>query len=119
MYLRTTVTNQNSIQEEIKSRLHSGNATCHSVQNLLSSSLLSKHIKSKIYSTIILPFVFCGCETWSLILREVHRLRVCDKSVLRRIFVSRIDQVTGKWRKLHNERLNYQFSSLSIFQVIK
>ena len=60
-YLGTTLTNQNSIQEEIKSRLKSGNACCHLVQNLLSSSLLSKNIKIKIYRTIILPIVLYGC----------------------------------------------------------
>jgi len=62
-YLGTTLTNQNSIQEEIKSRLNSGNACYHSVQNLLSSSLLSTDLKIKIYRTIILPVVLCGCET--------------------------------------------------------
>jgi hypothetical protein len=67
-YLGTTLTNQNSIQEEIKDRLKSGNACCHSVQNLLSSSLLSKNLKIKIYRTIILSVVLYGCETWSLTL---------------------------------------------------
>jgi len=56
------------IQEEIKWRLNSGNACYHSVQNLLSSSLLSKTLKIKIYRTIILPLVLYGCETWSLTL---------------------------------------------------
>jgi hypothetical protein len=64
-YLRTTLTNQNSIQEEIKSRLKSGNACYHSVHNILSSSLLSKNLKIKIYKTIILPLLLYGCETWS------------------------------------------------------
>ena len=59
----------NSVQEEIKSRLKSGNACCHSVQNLLSSSLLSKNLKIKVYKTIIFPFVLYGCETWSLSLK--------------------------------------------------
>ena len=62
-YLGTTLTNQNSIQEEIKNRLKLGNACYHSVQNLLSSSLLSKNKKIKIYRTIILPVVLYGCET--------------------------------------------------------
>ena len=75
-YLGTTLTNQNSIQEEIKSRLKLGNACYYSVQNLLSSSLLSKTLKIKIYRTIILPVVLYGCETWSLPLREERRLRV-------------------------------------------
>ena len=64
------LTNQNSIQEEIKSRLKSGNACYALVQNLLSSSLLSQNLKIKIYRNIILPVVLFGCETWSLILRE-------------------------------------------------
>ena len=70
-YLRTTLTNQNSIQEEIKSRLKSGNVFYHSEQNLVSSSLLSKNLKIKIHRTIILPVVLYGCETWSLTLRNV------------------------------------------------
>ena len=69
-YLGTTLTSQNFIREEIKSRLKPGNACCYSVQNLLSSSLLSKTLKIKIYRTIILPVVLYGCETWSLTLRE-------------------------------------------------
>jgi len=60
-YLETTLTNQNSIVEEIKSKLRSGNACCHSVQNLLSSRLLSKNLKIKIYRNIILPIVLYGC----------------------------------------------------------
>ena len=63
-YLGTTLTNQNSIVEEITSRLRSGNAYYHSVQNLLSSRLLSNNLKMKIYRTIILPVVLYGCEAW-------------------------------------------------------
>ena len=96
-YLGTTLTNQNSVQEEIKSRLKSGNACYHSVQNLLASSLLSKNLKIKIYRTIILPVFLYGCETWSLTLREGHRLRVFENRVLRRIFGPRRDGVTGEW----------------------
>ena len=95
-YLGTTLTNQNSIQEEIKSRLKSGNACCHSVLNLLFSSLLSKNLKIKIYRTKILPVVLYGCETWSLTLREEHRLRVFENRVLRRIFGPRRDGLTGE-----------------------
>jgi len=69
-YLGTILTNQNSIQEEIKSSLKPGNALSHSVQNTLSSSLLSKNIMINIYRTIILPFVLYGCETWSFKMRE-------------------------------------------------
>jgi len=84
-YLGTTLTDQNSIQEENKSKLKSGNACYHSVQNLLSSSLLSKNLKIKIYITIILPVVLYGWETWSLIVREERRLRVLENRVLKRI----------------------------------
>jgi hypothetical protein len=82
-YLGTTLTNRNSIQEEIKSRLKSGNVCYHSVQDLLSSSLLSKNTKIMIYRTIILPVVLYGCETWSLTPREGHRLKVFENRVLR------------------------------------
>jgi len=93
-YFGTTLTNQNSIQEEIKSRLKSENACCHSVQNILSSSLLSKNLKIKLYRTIILPIVLYGCETWSLTLRDERRLRVFENTVLRRVFGPKRDEVT-------------------------
>ena len=94
-YFGTTLTHQNSIQNEIKSRLKSGNACYHSVQNLLSFSLLSKNIKIKIYRTINLPVVLYGCETWSLTLREENRLRLFENRVVRRIFRPKRDQVAG------------------------
>jgi hypothetical protein len=75
------MSNQNDIHDEIKSRLNSGNACSYSVQNLLSSRLILKHLKIKIYKTVILPVVLYGCETWSLTLREEHRLRVSENSV--------------------------------------
>ena len=96
-YLEKTLTNQDSMQEEIKSRLKSGNACNHSMQNLLSSSLLSKNLKIKIYRTIILPVVVYVCETWSLTLREERRLRVFENRLLRRIFGPMWDEVTGEW----------------------
>jgi hypothetical protein len=68
-YLGTTLTNQNDIHDEIKNRLNSGNACYYSVQNLLSSCLISKNLNIKIYKTVILPVVLYGCETWSLTLR--------------------------------------------------
>ena len=118
-YLGTTLTNQNSIAEEIKSRLRSGNACYHSVQNLLSSRMLSKNLKVKIYRTIILSVVMYGCEAWSLILREERKLRVFENMVLRRIFVPRRYEVTGEWRRLHNEELSDLYSSPNIVRVIK
>jgi hypothetical protein len=105
-YLEMTVTNQNLIHEEIKRRLNSGNACYYSVQNLLSSRLLSKNVKVKIYKTIILPVVLYGCETWSLTLREEHKLRVFENRVLRRIFGPKRNELTGSWRKLQNEELH-------------
>jgi len=102
-YLGTNLTNQNSIAEEIKSRLRSGNACYHSMQNLLSSRLLSKNLKIKIYRTVILPVVLYGCGTWSLTRREERKLRVFEKRVLRRIFGPRRDEVTGEWRRWHND----------------
>jgi hypothetical protein len=102
-YLGTTLTNQNSIVEKIKSRLRSENACYHSVQKLLSSSFLYKNIKCKIYRTIVWPVVLYGYEAWSLTLRGECALRVFDNSVLRRIFGAKRDEVTGEWLKLHNE----------------
>jgi len=93
------------LQEEIKSRLQAGNASYHSVLNLLSASLLFKNLSIKIYIIIILPVVLYGCETWSLTLREERRLRVYKYRVLRRIFRLKRDGVTREWRKLHNEEL--------------
>ena len=118
-YLGTTLTNHSSIQEEIKSRLKLGNVCYHSVQNLLSSSLLSVNLKIKIYRTIILPVVLYGCETWSLTLREERRLRAFENRVLRRIFGAKRDGLTGEWRKLHNEELNDLYCYSSVVQVIK
>jgi uncharacterized protein (UPF0548 family) len=76
-YLRTTLTKQNWMHEEIKSRLNSGNACYHSVQSLLSSWLLSRNVKVKIYKTIILQVVLYGCETWSLTLRVQYLITGC------------------------------------------
>jgi hypothetical protein len=99
--------------------LNSGNACFHAVQNLLSSRLLSRNVKIKIYKTIILPVVLYGCDTWSLTLREERRLRVFENRVLRRIFGPKRDEVTGGWRELHNEELHDLYSSPGIVRVIK
>jgi len=79
--------------------------------------LLSKNIKITIQRTMILPVVLCGCETWSLTLREEDRLRVFENRVLRRIFRLERDEVTWEWRKLHNEELNDLYSP-NIIQMI-
>jgi len=79
-------------------------------QPISSFSMLSKNLKIKIYSTIILPVVLYGCETWSMTLREERKLRVFENMVLRKIFEPRRDEVTGEWRRLHNEELNDLYS---------
>ena len=88
-------------------------------QNLLSSSLLSKKLKIKIYRNIILPVVLYGCKTWSLTLREERRLRVFENRVLRRVFGPKRDEVTGEWRKLHNEELSDRYYLRYIVRVVK
>jgi hypothetical protein len=112
-----TLTNQNDIRDEMKSEFNSGNASYHSVQNLLSSRLISKNLKIKIYETVILPVVLYGCETWSLTLMEEHRLRVFENRVLR-IFGPKREE-DGSWRKLHNDELHRLYSSPNIVRVIK
>jgi hypothetical protein len=118
-YLGTTLTNQNSINEEIKSRLKLGNACYHSVQNFLSCSLLSKNVKIKICRTVILPVFLYGCESSSPTFREECSLRVFENRVLRRIFGPKREEVTGEWRRLHNKELYALYSSTNIIRVIK
>jgi hypothetical protein len=85
-YLAMTARNQNLIHLGIKSRMIFGDACCHSIQNHCSIHLLSKNIIIKIYKTIILHVLLYGCGTWSLILKEEHKLKVFENRVLRRIF---------------------------------
>jgi hypothetical protein len=118
IYLGTTLTNQNNIRDEIKNRLNSGNACYYSVQNLLSSRLISKNLKIKIYKTVILPVVLYGCETLSVTLGEEHKLRVFENSVLRKIFGPKREEA-GSWRKLHNDELYDLYSLPNIIRVIK
>ena len=85
----------------------------------LSSSLLSESVKIKTYRTIILPVVLYGCETWSLPLREKCRLRVFENRVLRRIFGCKRNEVTGEWRRLHNNKLYALYFSPNTIRAIK
>jgi hypothetical protein len=118
-YLGTTLTDKNCMHEKIKNRLNSRNPYYHSVQSLLSSLMLSRNLKVKIYKTIFLPVVLYGCDTWSLTLREEHRLRVFENRVLRGIFGAKWDEVMGKWRMLHNGELHDLYSSPDIIRQIK
>jgi hypothetical protein len=80
---------------------------------------LSQNLKIKIFRTIILPVVFCGCENWSLTFREARRLKVFENRVLRRLFGPKRKEVTGEWRKLHNEEPNDLYYLPSIVRVVK
>jgi hypothetical protein len=84
----------------------------------LSSRLISKNLKIKIYKIVIFPVVLYGCETWSLTLGEKHRLRVFENRVLRKIFGPKREE-DGSWRKLHNDELHSLYSSPNIVRVIK
>ena len=97
-----TLINQNLIHEEIKCRSNSRDACYHSIQNLSSSSLLSKKTKAKALRTITLPFVLHGCETWSLTLMEEHKTGLFENRILSG---PKRDEVTGEWRRLHKEEL--------------
>ena len=113
-YLGSLLTNQNSIQEKKKCRLKARNSHYYSVQKHLSSRLLSKNLKIKIYKTIMLPVVVYGCETWSLTLREKCRL----SRILRQIFGPKRDE-NGEWRRLHSEELHSLYRSPNIVSLTK
>ena len=88
------------------------------LEKILSSRLLTRKLKVKTYKTIILPVVLFGCETWSLTLKEEHRLRMFENKVLRKIFGANKDEITGEWRKLHNAELHALYSSPNIIRSI-
>jgi hypothetical protein len=91
------LTKQYCLREEIKNILTLGNSWYHSVQSAI------KKYEDQIGKTIILPFVLYGCETWCLTLWKEHWLRVCENRVQRKIYASKGDEVTGDWKRLHNE----------------
>ena len=100
-------------------KLNIGNPCYYSLEKILLSRLLSKKLKVDTYKTIILPVVLHGYETWSLMLREEHRLRVFENKVLKKIFGAKIEEITGEWRKLHNAELHVLYSSSNIIRNLK
>jgi hypothetical protein len=96
-YLGATLTNENVINDEIKSRLNSGNACYHSDYNVSSSRLWFKNVEIKICKSVVLPTVLYECEIWSLTLREEHGMRIFENKVLRRIFGTKREEVIGDW----------------------
>ena len=89
------------------------------LHKILSSRLLSKKLKVKTYKTIILPVVLYGRETWSVTLKEEHRLRVFENKVLRKIFGAKKDEITGEWRKLHKAEIHALYCSPNIIRSLK
>ena len=118
-YLGVTITNTNDIRKQVERRINVGNECYYSLENILSFCLLSKKLKVNTYKTIILLVVLYGCETWSLTLREEHRLRVFKNKILRKIFRAKRDEITGEWRKLHNAELHALYSSPKIIRNLK
>ena len=117
-YLGSLVKNENSTRDEIKCRLKAGNSCYYSVQALLSSRLLPRNLKIKIYKTIILSVVLYGCKTWSLTLKEERRLRVFENRILKWIFEPKKD-ANEEWRRLNNEEFHSLYCSPNIFSVLK
>jgi hypothetical protein len=118
IYLVTTARNQNFVHEEIQSRLNSGTDCYHSLQNLLSSRLLSKNVKIEIQKTTILPTILNVCETCFLTLRKEHRLREFEDRVLRRISGLKRGEIIRYWRKLHNEVIHTLYPLPNIVRII-
>jgi hypothetical protein len=118
-YLGAYITSRNEVAEEIKSRLVSGNACFFSVQKLLASRLISRKLKLKLYRTVILPVILYGCESWSTTLADEHKLRVFENKVLRKIYGPKRDEITGEWRRLHNEELHELYDSPDIIRIMK
>ena len=113
------VTNQNSIQEDLRTDWSQRMSVLSLGAEFWSPSLIAKNINFKIHWNIILPLVLYGCETWTLTLTEERRLRVSENRVLRRIFGLKREEVTRQCRKLHNEEPNDLYTSPSIDRVIK
>jgi hypothetical protein len=118
-YLETILTDQNCINEEIESKLNTGNVCYYSVQSLLTSCQVFRDVKFKLHKTTILPVVLYGCGTRFLKIRDENRPSVFEKRVLRRIFRRKKVEVTGEWRKFHSGELHNLFSSPDTISQIK
>jgi hypothetical protein len=105
--------------KKLKRRLNSGNTGYHFGAEYLVFRFAMKNIKIKIERIEMLRVVLCGCESWSLTLKEKHTLRVLENRVLSKIFGPKGDKVTMKWRRIHNEELNFLYCSLNFLGVIK
>ena len=116
-FLGATVTNTNDIREQIKRRINMVNVCYYSLNFIVPPAF--QELKVITYKTIILPVVLYGCETWSLTLREEHRLRMFENKVLRKIFGAKRDEITGEWRKLHSAELHALYSSPNIIRNLK
>jgi len=73
----------------------------------------------KIYRTVILPVILYGCESWSMILADEHKLRVFENKVLRKIYRKKRDEMTGEWRRLHNEELHGLYDLPNVVKIMK
>ena len=117
-YLARVLAIQNSIHEEIKSRLKPRYACCNLLQNLFVFQFTTQNVKIKVHRTIILPFALYWCETCSLTSRGEHRTRVLENGVFR-IFGPNRDEVIGEWRRLQNEERYDLYSTYVIWLVMK
>jgi hypothetical protein len=111
--------NKSKLGSQSKSRLNFGNACYHSVQSVMCSHLVPRNLKIKIYKTIILHVVLYGCETFTLTVRDVHRLRVFENRLLRRVIGPKREEVVGEWTRLLNEKLHNLYTSPDIIRVKK
>jgi hypothetical protein len=112
-------TNKFGIHKEIKNELDSVNACYDSIQNLLSSSMLSKNMKTKIYKTRCKTVLLRGCKTWNVTLKEKHGFRVSKNGALRKIFGFRSKVIIWDWRRLHVWEDYYLSCERNINLVIK
>jgi hypothetical protein len=118
-YMGMTVTNQNLIHGEIKSKFNLVNAATIQFRTFCLLTCCLSNIQVKMYETIILPVVLYGCETLSVTLRKEHRQKVFENMVLKKIFEPKRGKIIGRWRKSHIEELHNLYTSPNIIRMIK